>query len=382
LESNKYLSRKSNGGRPSDDEKAGLPLFVRYGLIAVAAVAVIVIGLVIWLSTVGNTIAVIDGERITVGEFKYYLEAQKQMMYYYASQEDPNISEETFWATKIKGEDAVEVAKRKAIDELKYTKVQYKKAKEAKIALTDDERNALERTIKSSIIDTMGGGNEIKANKAFQKEYGFSIDDLRNGQIQSYIVKKYQDNEINKIPDSEADVKANYERNPEYFKGDTNYRYSAGEAVWARHILILVPEDASEEEDEAARSKAEDLIARLKAGEDFAALAKEYSEDGSSQWGGDYLFGRGAMVEEFENAAFSLEPGQITEAPVKTIFGYHIIKLEEKYGEGEPVSLRCALEYNEFDADFVKTQIYVQRVNTMVDNAKFELNKENYDSIR
>lgn len=375
-------SGKNNGGRPSDSEKTSLPLFVKYGLIAFAAIAVIAVGLAIWLSTAGNTIAVIDGERITVGEFKYYLEVQKQMMYFYASQEDPNISEETFWATKIKGEDAVEVAKRKAIDDLKYTKVQYKKAKEAKITLTDEEKNALESPIKTNIIDTMGEGNEIKANKAFQKEYGFSIDDLRNAQAQSYIVQKYQMEEIRKIPDSEADVKTNYERNPEFFKADTQYRYDAGEAVWARHILIIVPEDASEEDDKAAREKAEELITRLQAGEDFASLAKEYSEDGSSQWGGDYLFGRGFMVEEFENAAFSLEPGQITTTPVKTVFGYHIIKLEEKYDEGEPVSLKCALEYNEFDADFVKTQIYEQRINAMVDNAKFELNQENYDSIR
>jgi foldase protein PrsA len=380
LDNNK--SGKTNGGRPSDIERTGLPLFVKYGLIAVAVIVIIAVGLVIWFNTAGNTVAVIDGERISAGEFKYYLEVQKQMMYYYASQEDPNISEETFWATKIKGEDALEVAKRKAIDELKYTKVQYKKAKEAKITLTDGEKQSLESTIKTSIIDTMGNGSEIRANKAFKKEYGFSIDDLRNAQIQTRIVQKYQTEEIQKIPDSEADVKTNYENNPEFFKADTQYRYDAGEAVWARHILITVPEDATEEDDKAAREKAEELIGRLQAGEDFAALAKEYSEDGSSQWGGDYLFGRGTMVEEFEDAAFSLEPGQFTTTPVKTVFGYHIIKLEEKYGEGEPVSLKCALEYNEFDADFVKTQIYEQRVNTMVDNAKFELNKENYDSIR
>ncbi len=375
-------SEKKSGGRPSDDEKIRLPLFVKYGLIAVAAIVVIAIGLVVWFNTAGNTVATIDGERISVGEFKYYLEAQKQMMYYYASLEDPNISEETFWATKIKGEDAVEVAKRKAIDELKYTKVQYKKAKEAKVSLTEDERNYIEESIKTSIIDTMGGGNEIKANKAFQQEYGFSIDDLRSAQFQTYIVQKYQMDEIKKISDAEADIKTNYEKSPDFFKADTRYRYDAGEAAWARHILITVAQDASEEDDEAARERAEELITRLEAGEDFAGLAKEFSEDGSSEWGGDYLFGRGEMVEEFENAAFSLEPGQFTKTPVRTDFGYHIIKLEEKYGEGEPVSLKCALEYYEFDTTFVKMQIYEQRVNDMVDNAKYSLNAENYDSIR
>jgi parvulin-like peptidyl-prolyl isomerase len=380
LDDNK--SRKKNGDRLSDDDRIRLPLFVKYGLIALAVIAAIAIGLIVWFNAAGSTVATIDGERISVGEFKYYVEAQKQMMYYYASMEDPNISEETFWATKIGGEDAVEVAKKKAIDELKYTKVQYKKAKEAKVTLTDEEKSAIERPIKTSIIDTMGEGNEIKANKAFQQEYGFSIDDLRNAQTQIFIVQKYQMDEINKISDTEADIKASYERNPDFFKADTQYRRGAGEAVWARHILLMVPEDASEQEDEDIREKAEELIARLQAGEDFAGLAKEYSEDGSSQWGGDYLFGRGAMVGEFEEAAFSLEPGQITKDPVRTIFGYHIIKLEEKYREGEPVSLKCALEYNEFDATYVKMQIYEQRVKDMVDNAKFELNTDNYNTIR
>ena len=375
-------SGTKNGGKLSDDDKIRLPLFVKYGLIAFAAVAVIAIGLAVWLNTAGNTVATIDGERISAGEFKYYLEVQKQMMYYYASQEDPNISEETFWATKIGGEDAVEVAKKKAIDELKYTKVQYKKAIEAKVTLTDEEKSSIDSTIQTSIIDTMGEGNEIRANKAFQQEYGFSIDDLRNAQIQTVIVQKYQSDEIKKIPDTDADVKANYEKNPEFFKADTEFRYNAGEAVWARHILLLVPEDSTEEDDKAAREKAEGLIARLQAGEDFAVLAKEFSEDGSSQWGGDYLFGKGAMVGEFESAAFSLEPGQITSTPVKTAYGYHIIKLEEKYGEGEPVSLKCAENYYEFDPTFVKMQIYEQRVNDLVDNAKFDLNEDNYNSIR
>ncbi len=375
-------SKTKNGGSSSDDQKTRMPLFVKYGLIAVAVIVVIAVGLAVWMSTAGNTVATIDGVRISAGEFKYYFEAQKQMMYYYASEEDPNISEQTFWATKIGGEDALEVAKKKAIDELKYTKVQYKKAVEAKISLTDEEKNSIESTIKTSIIDTMGAGNEIKANKAFQQEYGFSINDLRKAQIQSYIVQKYQMEEIGKISDQEADVTANYAKHPEFFKADTRYRYGAGEALWARHILLMVPEDASEEDDKAIREKAEGLIDRLQAGEDFAALAKEFSEDGSSQWGGDYLFGRGAMVEEFEDAAFSLEPGQITNTPVRTMFGYHILKLEEKYGEGEPVSLKCAENYYEFDATFVKRQIYEQRVNDLVDNTKFVLSEDIFNSIR
>jgi parvulin-like peptidyl-prolyl isomerase len=101
--------------------------------------------------------------------------------------------------------------------------------------------------------------------------------------------------------------------------------------VWARHILVA---------DEAA---ANSVIERLKKGEDFAALAKELSSDGSASNGGDLgWFGAGAMVPEFEAAAFALEkPGDYTTTPVKSQFGYHIIQLIAK--QDRPLS---ADQYN------------------------------------
>lgn len=76
----------------------------------------------------------------------------------------------------------------------------------------------------------------------------------------------------------------------------------------------------------AKQSQALELLEKLKKGESFSKLAQEHSLDGSRKRGGDLgFFGRGVMVKEFEKAAFGLEKGQVSE-PVKTQFGYHIIK--------------------------------------------------------
>ena len=108
---------------------------------------------------------------------------------------------------------------------------------------------------------------------------------------------------------------------------ETVEQYQTPEQIRASHILI-----STEGKDEAtARKEAEDLLAKVKAGGDFAALAKAHSDDPASKANGGDLdyFGRGRMVPEFEKVAFSMEPGQVSDL-VKTQFGFHIIKLVDK----------------------------------------------------
>ena len=97
------------------------------------------------------------------------------------------------------------------------------------------------------------------------------------------------------------------------------------EEVHARHILMA---------DEAAAKK---IIEELKKGGDFAELAKKHSTDPGAAQGGDLgFFKKDDMVPEFATAAFGLKPGEITQIPVKTQFGWHIIKLEERRSAAPP----------------------------------------------
>ncbi|MGE3273593.1 MAG: peptidyl-prolyl cis-trans isomerase [Vicinamibacterales bacterium] len=113
----------------------------------------------------------------------------------------------------------------------------------------------------------------------------------------------------------------------EQFYQDNLQQYQTPEQVRASHILLRT----EGKDEEAVRKQAEEIAQKARNGADFAALAKEYSEDESNKdIGGDLdYFGRGRMVPEFEQAAFGLEPGQISD-PVKSPFGYHVIKVTDK----------------------------------------------------
>ena len=104
-------------------------------------------------------------------------------------------------------------------------------------------------------------------------------------------------------------------------------QYSTPEQIRASHILL----NTGGKDEAAVRKQAEDLLAQIKGGADFAELAKKVSEDvGSKVNGGDLdYFGRGRMVPEFETAAFAMEPGQVSDL-VKTQYGFHIIKVVDK----------------------------------------------------
>lgn len=126
---------------------------------------------------------------------------------------------------------------------------------------------------------------------------------------------------------SEEEVKAFYTKNMSEFERP--------EEVKASHILFMVKPDDSEDLVKAQLEKANAALARAKKGEDFTTLAKELSEEpGAAESGGDLgYFSKDRMVPEFSEAAFALETGNLSE-PVRTQFGWHIIKVEDKKEAG------------------------------------------------
>lgn len=151
---------------------------------------------------------------------------------------------------------------------------------------------------------------------------------------------------MKEITVTEEEVKAFYEQNQGHFM--------RGESVSAKHILV---------DDEALCC---DLMAKINAGElEFEAAAKEFSSCPSKERGGDLgQFGRGQMVPEFDSAAFEAEVGQVV-GPVKTQFGYHLIKVEQK----NEASLMSFVEV----AENIKNNLFQRKQNEAYTNLVNEL---------
>lgn len=130
-----------------------------------------------------------------------------------------------------------------------------------------------------------------------------------------------------RVPVTDAEIRAQYEAKKATF--------AVPELVTVHHILIAADANAGPDADAKARAKIEALIKRLGAGEDFAKLARENTDDPTGKENGGQLppFGRGQMVPEFEQAAFDMKPGEIR-GPVKTSYGYHVLKLIAKTPPG------------------------------------------------
>ncbi len=185
------------------------------------------------------------------------------------------------------------------------------------------EQEAAARNIKATDAEVAQGIAQMKQQAPNAEAFAQALaarkmteTDLRTEARQRLAVDKLLTSEVepNAVV-TDADIADFYKKNPQFFMQP--------EAVRASHILLKADTPDAKA---AAKTKAGDLLKQIKGGADFAALAKEHSNDGSAQAGGDLgFFPRGQMVKPFEDAAFALKPGEVSPV-VETEFGYHIIK--------------------------------------------------------
>lgn len=199
------------------------------------------------------------------------------------------------------------------------------KAKEANVTLSDEDKAAIDKVFSD------------KDQISTWQQSGINISILRKLYEEDYIITAY----INKLAKDASDedilkyIKETYGENADLYEYNT------------RHILLKTTttgEDGtsskmSDEQKATVFAKAQGLLARALAGEDFATLAKENSEDGTASDGGAFTFYDGdSIYEEYEKASKSLEAGQVYAQIVETDAGYHIIKLDSKVENGRSKS--------------------------------------------
>jgi peptidyl-prolyl cis-trans isomerase C len=211
------------------------------------------------------------------------------------------------------------------VDQMIGFKLLLQESKSRKVAVTEPEIDARMASIRQRFPTEEAFKNALTSQK-------MTLDQVRTEQRQQLMINRLLETEVgSKSKASPDEVAKIYKERPELFQQPPQ--------VHASHILITVAADADATAKAAALAKATKILKDARAGKDFAALAKEFSQDpGSAAQGGDLgFFAANQMVPPFSDAAFKLKPGSISEI-VETQFGYHIIKvLEKKPGRTVPL---------------------------------------------
>ena len=246
-----------------------------------------------------DVIAKVNGEPITKTDFEEAVRSAEQRA---GSPVPPDQRDRVF---------------REILDQMIGYKLLIQESKVQKVSVPDSDVEARIVSIKQQFP------TEDAFKQALAQQHT-TVDRIKTDARQQMAVAKLVDDAISsKVAVKPEDVQAFYTQNPKEFQ--------ESEKVHASHILITAAKGADPATKAAARTKAESILKDVKAGKDFATLAKQNSQDpGSAANGGDLgFFQQGQMVGPFNDVAFSLKPGTVSNV-VETDFGYHIIKVIEK----------------------------------------------------
>lgn len=284
-----------------------------------------------------TVVAVVGGEQIMKTEFNQIFEMFKVQ---YEQQYGANI-----WEQDVDGRKYIDVMKEKVLDMLVDIKVQEQEALKSGITATTEEIDAeVEKARK--YFDTEEKFNEYLTSQKMTIEY------LRNTIRKDILVSKFKEKLTTGVTVTDEEVATYYGANQDQFI-----------SIKASQILM-------ENEEEAKK-----ILERAKKGENFNELALQYSTDPTAKENkGDLgYFRKGQMVEPFETAAFALKPGEISDL-VKTDYGYHIIKLEDKkYDKLEDISAELKISMVNNKKDTVYKDL-LEEMRTKADIKKYPKN--------
>ena len=337
----------------------------------VVAIALICAALVFLASInglkVSRTVLSVGENNVTEAEFKYYLENVKLEMLSDAKVDTTDEKAvKDFWKSDIDGEKASEVAKEKALDDVIFTETAVAKAKEAKVSLSDTELANIKAYLTPEVVDGMKdsiGADKATLEKILEKEA---------------LVNAYKEH-LSKATDSP--IAPATEKIEE--KVEKDY-------AQVKHILVLSqPEQPTDEEGKEidtekykkdAKAKADEVLKKALAGEDFDALVKEYGEDpGMTNSPDGYIIdkdgygidGQSQMVPEFTEGTFKVAAGEINAELVESSYGWHIIKRVSIDKEAETYSTVLQSATNALSAD-----MFEEYVNGLKKDTKYTV-KEN-----
>lgn len=282
--------------------------------------AVLVLAFTIFVAGCGSkTVAKVNGEKITQTDLdkrmkKVKLAYEQQGMKFEGQQ----------------GQQMIKAVEQQQLEEMINQKLLLQAAEKEGVVASNDVINKRFDEIKKNF------GSDQKFNDAM-KMYGYTEEELREMLKYDITYAALYDKVTKDIKVTDDEVSKYYEQNKD--------KYKDSEKAKLRHILVAfkTQDGKTTRTDEQAKKEAEKILAELNAGADFAKLAKEKSDDPGSKNEGGLLKDRAGsdmipkvgneFVPEFSKAAFDLKAGQITKEPVKSQFGYHIIKLETKTTE-------------------------------------------------
>lgn len=254
---------------------------------------------------IDRILATVNGEIITLSEFERY----KTMMYFGASE-------------KPEGREA----DRQLLGSLIERKLLLQEGKKLEIEVRDREVDmALEDVMKRNNISLKTLKEELTKQDLTLRDYR---DLLRNEIMQSQIIGRQVHA---KITITDKDIQ-------EYYNQSVGAQEKKGPRVRIQQILLLLPQDSNQKKAAELERNAADIREKILAGEDFEKLAAAYSQGAGAQTGGDLgFFHKGELLPEIEQAAFSLEKGEISPV-IKTSLGFHIIRVVDRDLTGDSQS--------------------------------------------